>query len=196
MNDWLKEYQQAWKTVGVDDIDERLSKIRGVIKEDQKKNRRSTIWMSLAFVAAIGVILWVAISNEFSSLISWATIIGMIVLMIMTSFLRVKAFMAEPDPQSSEKEYINKLIDSYSLRLKMQRQYLWFYLIVLNLLLIVYYLDSFYPDELKVLTWATAGTIGYSILVVILVNKTRKKEIEFMSGVLEELKSMKSDLKE
>ena len=86
MNDWLKEYQQAWKTVGVDDIDERLSKIRGVIKEDQKKNRRSTIWMSLAFVAAIGVILWVAISNEFSSLISWATIIGMIVLMIMTSF--------------------------------------------------------------------------------------------------------------
>lgn len=196
MNDWLKEYQQAWRTVSVDNIDGRLSKLREVIKKDQNKNRRSTIWMSIAFVAAIGVILWVALSNELSSFMSWATIIGMIGLMIMTGFLRVKTFMAAPDPQSSEKEYINKLIDSYSLRLKMQRQYIWFYLIVLNLLLIVYYLDTFYPDELNVLIWAAAGTIGYSILLMVLMNKTRKKEIKFISEVIENLKSMKSDLRE
>jgi len=74
------------------------------------------------------------------------------------------------------------------------KQYVWFYLIVLNLLLIVFYLDSYYPNELTTLAWAVAGTIGYSMLVMLLVNKKRKKEIDFMSGVIDELKSIKHDL--
>lgn len=196
MDNWLKEYQKKWKTISVDNIDERLSNLQEAVKKDQKKNRRSTIFMSIAFIAAIGVILWVAISNEFSSLISWATIIGTIVLMVLTAFLRVKTFMEAPDPQTSEIEYINKLIDSYSLRLKMQQQFLWIYVVILNLLLIAYYFDSYYPQELNVLAWATLGTIGYSILVMLLMNKKRKNEIEFVSGVIEELKSMRSDLSE
>jgi len=56
------------------------------------------------------------------------------------------------------------------------KQYVWFYLIVLNLLLIVFYLDSYYPNELTTLAWAVSGTIGYSMLVMLLVNKKRKKE--------------------
>lgn len=196
MSDWLKQYQKAWQSVHIDDIDERLLKIRQAIKEDQKKDRLSAIWMSLAFIVAIGVILWVAISNDFSSITSWTTVAGMVALMLLTGFLRIKAIATAPDPGKPETEHLNKLIDSYSLRLKMQRQYLWIYLTVLNLLLIVYYADSYYPENLKMLLLAGAATIGYSLLVVIIMNKKRKREINFMSGVIDELKSIKRELKE
>lgn len=196
MNDWLKDYQKTWKSVHVENIDERLQILWQSIEDDQKKNRRTTIWMSLAFVAATGVILWVAISNDFSSLTPWATMIGVIVLMMLTSYLRVKSFILTPDPLKSNIEHIDKIIDSYSLRLKLQQEYLWFYLVVLNMLLIVYYFDSFYPDELSVLMWAVAGTIGHSLLIVLLMNKKRRKDIKFVKGLIEELKAMKRDLKE
>ncbi|WP_340106743.1 hypothetical protein [Rhodohalobacter sp. 8-1] len=196
MSDWLKQYQKAWQSVHVENIDERLRKLREVIKEDQKKDRLSTIWMSLAFIIAIGIILWVAVSNNFSSLTSWTTVAGMVALMLLTGFLRIKAITTAPDPGKPETEHLNKLIASYSLRLKMQRQYLWIYLTVLNLLLIVFYADSYYPENLKTLIWATLATIGYSLLVVIIMNKKRKKDIKFMSGVIDELKSIRRDLKE
>lgn len=194
MNDWLKDYQKAWKTVRVDNIEQRLSKLRDLIKEDQKKDRRSTFWMTLAFLAAIAVILWVAINNDFSSITSWTAVVGMILLMLLTSFLRMKAIITTPDPRESEIDHINKLISSYTLRRRMQRQYLWFYLIVLNLMLIMFYFDSYYPNELTVLYVAVAGTLGYTFLIMLLMNKKRKRDIEFMSDVIENLKSMKHDL--
>lgn len=194
MSDWLKDYRQAWKTVAVHDIEERLSTLWPKIKADQKKDRWSTIAMSAGFIIATGGIIYVAASNVISGTTSLAAIAGMILLMALTSYLRVKGLLVAPDPGKSEKEHLDRLIDSYTLRLMMQRIYIWVYLFILNLLLILFFADSFYPEQVNTFIWATAGTLTYCGLVMLIVHRKRRRDIRFLTGIIAELQAIRKEL--
>lgn len=194
----FESYKEQWQQQTSDqniDLNKLMLQTKTNLKKQDRKSLLTALFLTISFSIVFGVIGWVWLNVESRSILFYSSLILMTLLLLLTligQWLGIQ--FKKEDAYQSTHIYICDRLKKLTWQRWMLARFTPAYLILLTLFFYLYFADITQGGSLIFIVSTYLGTTTFIVVTYLLSLKKRKRQIEEINALIEDLENWRAML--